>query len=127
MSYQKFLAAKAHAELLAAVQLAFSKGDTRLLRAQAGMAWQGTVLEHTSTRLVLAYPRAVRLGPEGMSDLIGWTRDAKFVALEIKTGAGRATAEQLAFLNLVHEAGGYAGIVRSVEDAYRILCQEAQR
>lgn len=111
-----------HAELLAAIQLAYSKGNTRLFRMQAGVAWQGNVLEHTQSRLVLANPRAVRLGPEGISDLIGWTGPmAQFVATECKTGTGRPTKEQNAFIRLVIASGGRAGIARSLDDAHQIL------
>lgn len=54
----------------------------------------------------------------GSSDLIGILRPSgRFLALELKTETGRPTDEQRLFLDLVRAAGGFACIVRSVEDA----------
>lgn len=68
----------------------------------------------------------------GSSDLIGFRattiteehlgrRLGVFTALEVKTPKGRATSEQQAFLATVSRFGGIAGIVRSTEDAARVL------
>lgn len=68
----------------------------------------------------------------GSSDLIGWTavtitpsmvgrKLAIFTAQEVKTEAGRVTAEQTAFLSCVKKAGGIAGVVRSVDDALELV------
>ena len=50
------------------------------------------------------------------SDLIGCL-NGRFVALEVKTATGRATSEQRLWLDLVRRHGGFAAIVRSVDDA----------
>ena len=67
--------------------------------------------------------RPVRYGLcTGSSDLIGiLAPSGRFVALEIKTPQGRATTEQLMFLELVRKRGGFATIVRSPEDARAAL------
>lgn len=77
--------------------------------------------------------RVVRTGLcVGSSDVIGWQsieitpdmvgrRVAVFVALEAKSDTGRPTREQLAFIAAVRAAGGIAGIVRSSEDAEKLL------
>ena len=103
------------------ILLELSRGDTRLFRVNAGAAWQGTVIEKTSTRLVLAYPRAIKLAAPGVSDLIGWTAGGRFVAVECKTPTGRLRPEQAAFLRLALASGCLAGVARSVEDARGIL------
>ena len=41
----------------------------------------------------------------------------RFLALEVKTETGRVSKEQTMFLALVNKRGGYACVVRSVEDA----------
>jgi hypothetical protein len=67
----------------------------------------------------------------GGSDLIGWksvtiTPDmvgkklAVFTGLEVKTSTGRPTKEQVNFIQAVRSAGGFAGIVRSVDDAVAV-------
>ena len=58
---------------------------------------------------------------KGSSDLIGWTRDGKFLALEVKMPTGKPTPEQINFIEQVRKAGGIAGIVRSVDEALALL------
>ena len=53
----------------------------------------------------------------GGSDLIGWTKDGKFLALEVKIEGKRPKPEQVTFVNAVRRAGGVAAIVYSVQDA----------
>ena len=108
-------------DIQAAILLELSRGPTRLLRVNAGVAWQGTVIERTQHRLVLARPYAIRLAAPGVSDLIGWTEGGRFVGLEVKGPRGRVTDEQAAFLELVRRSGGLAGVARSVEEAREIL------
>ena len=107
-------------ELITQILLAHSHGPTRLFRYNVGVAWQGRVLEHTAVRLVLAYPRAVRLGVEGQSDLIGW-HAGRFLSIETKVAPRRPTAAQRRFLDLVCAAVGLGGVAYSVEDAARII------
>ncbi|HET9109100.1 MAG TPA: VRR-NUC domain-containing protein [Steroidobacteraceae bacterium] len=105
----------------AKILLALSHGPTRLLRINAGVAWQGDVIEHTREILVLARPYAIRLAAPGVSDLIGWAEGGRFVAIEVKASRGRLTAEQAAFLDLVRRSGGLAGVARNVEEARAII------
>ena len=110
----------------------YSRGGTRLFRQASGLAWQGTVLERSQSRLVLGNPRAIRAGVPGMADLGGFTgvlitpdllgdTIAQYVAIECKSAIGRLTEEQTAFLQVVKNCGGRAGIVRSVEEAGEII------
>ena len=57
----------------------------------------------------------------GSSDIIGITPSGKFLAIEVKTPKGRATKEQLRFIEAVKSAGGIGGIARSVEDALKLI------
>lgn len=68
----------------------------------------------------------------GSSDLIGWrvvtiTADmvgstiAQFVAFEAKTGRGKTTKEQQAFINTLIQAGGLAAVVRTEDDVRSAL------
>ena len=58
----------------------------------------------------------------GSSDLIGLYR-GRFLAVEIKTPTGKATPEQLRFIEAVKRHGGIAGIARSPQDALDLLAQ----
>ena len=71
--------------------------------------------------------RAVRTGLcPGSSDLIGWTADGRFCAVEVKRPGWRPTpswraSQQAAFIAAVAAAGGVAGIATSVEDLRGLL------
>lgn len=60
------------------------------------------------------------VGSPGGSDLIGWNKEGRFCAVEVKTARGRVRPEQVRFINAVRAGGGYAGIARSEEDALAI-------
>ena len=59
----------------------------------------------------------------GSSDLIGLTPTGRFLAVEIKTSKGRATTEQMRFIEAVRARGGIAGIARSPAEALALLAQ----
>ena len=59
----------------------------------------------------------------GSSDLIGIAPDGRFLAVEIKTSKGRATSEQVNFIEAVRNRGGIAGIARSPADALALMAQ----
>jgi hypothetical protein len=77
--------------------------------------------------------RLVQFGlARGSADLIGWRtvvitpemvgqRVAVFTSLEIKTPTGRLAPAQRHWLQAVEQAGGIAGVARSVGDALRII------
>ena len=52
----------------------------------------------------------------GSSDLIGITRDGRFLAVEVKTARGAASRYQLEFIAMVRGMGGVAFVARSAED-----------
>lgn len=107
-------------DLIQRVRLAHCHGDCRLWRNNSGMLFD-------------AFGRPVRFGLcTGSSDLVGYKsvtitpdmvgqRVAVFAALEGKAKRGRVTNEQAAFIRHIQEAGGIAGIFRSVEEATDIL------
>ena len=63
----------------------------------------------------------VTIGFKGLSDLIGYTPDGQFFALEVKTPAGRASKDQIRFIESTYRSGAIAGFARSVDDALRIV------
>jgi hypothetical protein len=62
------------------------------------------------------------VGGAGGSDLVGILRgSARWFVLEVKTPIGRATEEQVLFIDLIRAAGGFGAFVRSVDDAVAAL------
>lgn len=123
--------------LMRAIMLACSHASTRLFRQNVGTGWAGKRLRVQPGQahwvkhgdVIIENARPLRAGLcEGSSDLIGWqqvtiTPDmvgqqvAIFAAVEVKTKTGRASKSQHNFVSRVKEAGGIAGIVRSVAEA----------
>ncbi len=58
---------------------------------------------------------------KGMSDIMGVLRDGRTLAIEVKSRTGRMRPGQEEFLATIRNAGGVAGVCRSVEDAQRLL------
>lgn len=66
------------------------------------------------------------VGGPGGADLIGIYR-GQFVAIELKTLAGRQTEDQRRFEALVRAKGGEYAVLRSVEDAHAWLAEMQRR
>lgn len=95
-----------------------------LFRIPAGGFWQGRLIKQNGKKLLVNL-RRVKVGVEGYPDLTGWRRsDGRFIAIEVKTGRGRATKEQMHFLEQVRQAGGLAGIARNHEEAKQIILED---
>ena len=122
------------------IRLAIS-GKATLFRNNVAQAWVGEVYRPNSIQTVTVSPadvvirnaRILHAGLcEGSSDLIGWRSltitpemvgqtVAVFASLEVKSKTGRATAGQKNFCARVTEAGGFAGIVKSPDEAKKTL------
>lgn len=99
------------AEILRAVRLAVGGlPDVCLWRNSVGVA------THRDGRTV---PYGIC---RGAADLLGvLAPSGRFVALEVKSARGRLTREQDLFLALVRHYGGFACVVRSVNDALEAI------
>lgn len=105
----------------------------RLFRCNNGVGWVGTLVWKRGGRVLLDNARPLRAGlVKGSGDLIGWVereitpdmvgqRVAVFASLEAKEGTGRPDKDQRTWLQNVKDAGGIAGIVRSVDDAHELI------
>lgn len=108
-------------------------GKALIFRANVGQAWTGSKFTRMAGgKMLIEGARPFSTGlPAGFSDLFGLTKVritpdmvgmdlAVFVALEVKDKA-KATEGQSNFLKAVNDNGGRAGVVRSTEDAMRVL------
>jgi hypothetical protein len=57
----------------------------------------------------------------GSADLIGVSRDGRFVSIEVKTARGRASKEQVAWTDTIRRWRGISLIARTPEEALRAL------
>ena len=76
---------------------------------------------------ILSYLRALGIycwkhwqGPmspvKGIADIIGVTKDGRFIAIEVKGENGKASIEQQHFLHIINSCNGIALLVRSVNE-----------
>jgi len=76
--------------------------------------WRNNVGAYQKDRQWIRYG----LGGNGGADLVGMLRGSgRLLALELKTRSGKVSEDQRLFLQLVRTAGGFAAVVRSVEEA----------
>lgn len=89
------------------------------LRTHPGVAW----CRRMNTGMALgAQGQPVRFGFVGCSDIIGQMQDGRFVGIECKREfGGTVSPEQQSFIDTVRKNNGIAGVVRSIEDAERLL------
>lgn len=98
------------ADLMRSIMIALSNDGHFVCRANVGLFFTQD-------------GRPIRSGlPVGFSDLFGNRRDdAKAFYLEVKTPTGKVSTEQMAFINAMKIRGAIAGVVRSIEDAQKLL------
>lgn len=70
-----------------------------------------------------SYKRMIYLSPTGSPDIIGMTKEGKFIGIEVKLPKTRnkVTLVQREFLELIKIKGGISGVATSVEEALEIL------
>lgn len=117
-------------------------GRCKLFRANVGKAWQSNDVVKVPRQMpVVMGPRDVLLRnarpfdtglPPGFTDLFGWVsvtitpdmvgmKIAQFIGPEVKDDKGKPSKLQVTFIDVVNADGGRAGVVRSVEDAERLV------
>lgn len=97
-------------DLMRSIMLALSEDGHFVARANVGLFYTRD-------------GRPVHAGlPVGFSDLFGHRKgDARAFYLEVKTPTGRATPQQLAFIQAMDRRGAIAAVVRSVDEARAAL------
>lgn len=103
------------------IRIASAKLGTTLFRNSKGLFFTkdgrrvaGGLIAQGSADLIGI--KCVKITPEMVGGIIG-----VFVALEIKTATGKASAEQLQFIEFVKFNGGIAGVCHSESDAITLL------
>ena len=112
-------------DLVKSLQLRASEFGARLFRNNTGQGWVGQMIRCDGYSSIRVQPGDVLIRNSrplhaglcvGSSDLIGWTSEGKFLAVECKTDRGRLTEHQNNFLTQVKQDGGIAILARSVDD-----------
>ncbi len=127
----------AESPLQADIRLAIGKvAHARLFRNSVGGGWVGEVLDNSKLSVTLRQARYVTFGLQvGSGDLIGWTtvtitpemvghRIAVFTSGEVKPLVARPRKDQEhqeRWRATVEAAGGFAEVLRSVEDGLKLV------
>ncbi len=114
------------------ITLELNSENVRLWRNDTGTAYRGRISRHKDC-ILIGEPKLISYGLcKGSSDLIGFQskiitpemvgqRVAIFLAVECKNEDGKATDEQIRFIDMVNAKGGKACIARSVYEAMEVL------
>lgn len=104
------------------IMLALSEAGCTIWRNETSGAWMGKQIHKAGDQVTLTNARMMTFGLcVGSSDLVGIAPGGRFLAVEVKTPKGRPTKEQLRFIEAVRNAGGIAGIARSVDEALDLI------
>ena len=105
-----------------AIMLALSEAGCIVWRNNTAGAYVGKLLHKAGDQVTLGNAHLVQFGLcKGSADIVGIAPDGRFMAVEVKTKTGRASAEQMQFIDAVNAAGGIAGLARSPADALELL------
>lgn len=99
-----------------------TKGHIRTLAIKE-LTWRGHTVWINNN---LAVRKRKFIGRLGVSDVIGITKDGRWVACEIKTLNDRLSIDQIKFLNDVKKAGGLAYIACQVGSHVQLKEWEVQ-
>ena len=89
----------------------------KALKAHPAVSW----CERQNSGAVRSGGRFIRFGWVGCADILGQLRDGRFLGVEVKAAKGRASPEQVAFLERINAAGGVGFIAHSLRDVVREL------
>lgn len=100
------------------------KRETELQnRIRAALCDFGCVVHRCNTGVFYTKDgRPVKIGEVGHSDLYGHNAEGIAFYLEVKTPVGKASKDQINFIEAMMRSGAIAGFARTVEDAVRIVC-----
>ena len=102
----------------------------RIFRSNVGEGWIGKAVFFSKPAKVEVYPGDVIIRKAkrihfglcpGQGDYLGWSKDGRFISIEVKTETGLIREGQIEFSDAVNKAGGIAGIVRDEETAFELL------
>lgn len=102
--------------------LALSEAGCLVWRNETAGVWVGRVIHQEASSVTLAGARMIQAGLcKGGADIIGVAPDGRFLAVEVKSKTGRASTQQLNFIDAVRHRGGIAGIARSAQEALNLI------
>lgn len=81
----------------------------------------GVKTDRRFIRFYALYCLGIEKRSRGYPDLHGMLPGGRYFALEVKRRGEHATPEQSEFIDAVQAGGGIAGVVRSFEDARKLL------
>lgn len=85
---------------------------------RGGRVWRNNIGAYKDARVY--YVRYGVCNPGG-SDLLGYTHDGRFLAIEVKYGRTPTTPQQQAFVDAVNAAGGVGVVAHCLDDVIAAL------
>lgn len=82
---------------------------------------------HTVGLFYTQYGAPIHVGHHGEADLNGHRPDGRAFYIEVKLPGQNPRKDQQKFLNAMQESGAISGVAHSVEEALRIVFEEATK
>lgn len=102
--------------ILKEIQIEASKHNCIAIRLNSGTAWAGKIIGNTLHNI-----RAIKLCPDGTSDLLIIAPNGKTIFCETKTLKGKQRDSQIRFQNAVEKLGHIYILARKIEDLLEVL------
>ena len=83
------------------------------------LLWKGYLYTRLNSGMTKVENRLIRLAPAGWADIIGMTKDGRFMAIECKDVKGKQNTNQKEFEKQVLAGGGVYIVARSLEDVQK--------
>ena len=104
------------------IMLALSEAGCTVFRNNTGKAWHGRVILRDGNQVTLADAYMMPYGlAVGSADIVGIAPGGRFLSIEVKTSGGSLSDAQVTWLDAMRDAGAVAGVVRSPDDALRLI------
>lgn len=108
--------------ILKTIQLELTKLHCRAFRTNVGEGWTGQSVRRADGSVVIQHARRFQTGlPVGFPDLLVILPNGRVVFMEVKTATGRVRPEQKQMHEFLENMHQHHCIVRSVEDAVKII------
>ena len=92
------------------------------LRSKGVFCWKNVTGGYFDPKIKRFRKQSSPYAINGSSDILGILRDGRFLAIECKSKYGKATPDQLMFIERINFAGGLAFVAKSLEEVKEKLC-----
>ena len=92
------------------------------LRSKGIFCWKNVTGGYYDSKIKRFRKQSSPYAINGTSDILAILKDGRFLAIECKSKYGKATPDQLMFIERINFNGGLAFVAKSLEEVQEKLC-----